>query len=111
VSAYDVCGNVTINWMYPEMFGDVHGEQRDRLTIALYSVRAAPDLVVEYDSKRDGWRLLVDRSEHGTGKPVEVGFIPSWPECESCVNGIIRTLGEDNAEIIEECPDCPPKKG
>jgi hypothetical protein len=26
--------------------------------------------------------------------------------CPNCTNGIIRSLGRDNDEIIEDCPDC-----
>jgi hypothetical protein len=26
--------------------------------------------------------------------------------CPKCTNGIIRSLGRDNDEVIEDCPDC-----
>lgn len=29
------------------------------------------------------------------------------PPCE-CVNGIVRSLGRDNDEVIEDCPRCSP---
>ena len=28
------------------------------------------------------------------------------PPCTECENGVIRTRGMDNTEIIDECPNC-----
>lgn len=69
---------VTVNLMYPKQ-----GE--DKVTIALYHVRAADDLTVQYDFNRDGWvmtREVCKHTEEGgiesLGIWVEVGFVPSW---------------------------------
>lgn len=75
-----------VEWMYPGLHGGSCGEG-DTLTIRLMHVRAANDLVVRYDSERDGWSLLMDGCDpdayppQGIGeypRPREVAFVPAW---------------------------------
>lgn len=57
-----------------------------RVRISLYDVRAADDLVVEFDHKRNGWVLRMDLTYgHSDGGPIdivkrdeEVAFVPAY---------------------------------
>ena len=49
----------------------------DHVRIELIDVRAANQLVVDYDFDRDGWRLQMPQ-EHDDNALIEVGFIPAW---------------------------------
>lgn len=51
------------------------------ITVALYDVRAADDLVIGYDFDRDGWTIA-----QASAPDTEVAFIRSWGEYESVVN-------------------------
>jgi hypothetical protein len=57
-----------------------------RVTIGIMDVRAANSIAIEYDFKRDGYVIRMDRTKcYGTGcdvveENVEVAFIPAWLE-------------------------------
>lgn len=51
------------------------------ISVRLFDVRAADDLVIGYDFDRDGWTIARD-----SAPDVEVAFIKSWGEHESAPN-------------------------
>ena len=78
--------NARIDWMYPEIY---EGDQPSRLTIAMNSVRASNSLMIEYESKRDGWVIRADIVREDPSIPglmetteeaVEVAFVSAWLE-------------------------------
>jgi hypothetical protein len=78
----DAHGDCQVNWMYPLMYS---GEGRSRLRISLFAVRAADDLIIEFDGPRNGWVIRMDRfaaEPHEFDEPVEeaaeVAFVPAW---------------------------------
>lgn len=79
----EVRGSAKIDWMYPNIYGD----SPDVLRIALYHVRAANNIEIEYNSQRDGWvvyqQVTTGFREIGgcmdsVEKRKEVAFIPAW---------------------------------
>lgn len=85
-------GSANIDWMYPEIYGK--DKPRDVLNIALYHVRAACDIEIEYNSDKDGWEIfqtivIGDYKQKSDGtwfkenKRKSLAFIPAWDEEES----------------------------
>lgn len=80
----EVEGTAYIDWSYPNIYASK--DRLDRLHIGLSHVRAADDLVIEYDGDRDGWVIRMDRTRRMDGwsevveEAVEVAFIPAWNE-------------------------------
>lgn len=79
----EVEGSRKIDWMYPEIYGD----KPDFLRIALYHVRAANNIEIEYNSSRNGWVIFqqitvglqeVDGCTDSIEKRKEVAFVPAW---------------------------------
>jgi len=110
-------GDNLIFWNYPEIYGAA--EPVDRLRIALVHVRAAKDLIVSFDSDRDGWVVAVEKtfddafggSCEGFDPPVfvEVAFVSAWchhatlqetkgPEATRC-EAAAREDSEDRKDI------------
>lgn len=61
-------------------------EKPTRVTVGIMDVRAANSIAIEYDFKRDGYVIRMDRTKcYGTGcdvveEDVEVAFVPAWLE-------------------------------
>lgn len=78
----DVTGSLDINWMYPDAYGK---NPKDQITISLYAVRAANDIIIKYDMKRDGWSISMDRTSPRCQDDTEtadiideIAFVPAW---------------------------------
>ena len=77
--------HVSVGLMYPDVSPE-EGETRVRhLTIGLYDVRAADDIRVSYDKKRDGWSIEQASTFTWDGDDElcdpdwqEVAFIQAW---------------------------------
>lgn len=54
------------------------------------------------------WAELVSFVGHAIATRAERE--PAAPECPRCENGIIRAVGQDNEEMVEDCPDCRPER-
>jgi hypothetical protein len=76
--------------MYPDIYGK--DMPRNFLRIALYHVRAANDIEIEYNSERDGWVIYMTattgyKESENALKPIEErrekAFIPAWDDDEA----------------------------
>lgn len=61
-------------------------EPSTQVCVGLVDVRAAGDVTIEFDFKRDGWVIRMDRVAEGDGwvnvleEKAEVAFLPAWNE-------------------------------
>jgi hypothetical protein len=86
-----------VDLWYPRLDGSRTPDQPTEVRIGLMDVRAADDIVIDYDFDRDGYRIRmptihawdIDDEVCDEGL-VEVAFIPAWV-----------SVGND----IEECND------
>lgn len=85
----EISGSALIDWMYPDIYGTE--APRDRLSIALYHVRAANNIEIEYNSDKDGWDIFqiipigdfkqgVDGIWVKEEKTKLIAFVPAWDE-------------------------------
>jgi hypothetical protein len=76
-----------VDLWYPRNPGPRTADEPTSVRISLMDVRAADDLIIDYDFDRDGYRVRMatvhewepDETEFDP-KLVEVAFIPSWVE-------------------------------
>lgn len=68
------------------------GERPKQICIELWDVRAADSLLIEFDFKRNGWVIRMDKTKETLGmmevveEKVEVAFIPAWNEVLTPIN-------------------------
>lgn len=78
----EVGPSARIEWMYPNIYADA---PLSRLVISMNHVRVSADLVIEFDSKRDGFVIRMDCYDDDadevivTRENVEIAFCPAWP--------------------------------
>jgi len=84
---------------------DIWYPDRDRtptITVGLMDVRAADDIIIEYDFEEDGYKIFMDRTvDAAWGSDVEkekqlVAFIPSWNDVDHDDVIIDRREGVNN---------------
>jgi len=76
-----------IDLWYPNTPGPRTPDKPTEISVGLMHVRAADNIVIDYDFSRDGYRIRMRRrKEHPTSEddcPLEeVAFVPSWIEPE-----------------------------
>lgn len=77
-------GTQVVDMWYPDQ--DENGLSDVTIDIGLYHTRAASDISIKYDFKRDGYVVYMDktieRDDHmeTLQEMCEVAFIPSWNE-------------------------------
>jgi hypothetical protein len=86
----EVGPDAIVTWMYPNIYKhDPRTGQKtplSQLRVGISHVRAADELIIEYDSERDGYVIRMDKTvDRGSymdtvQEAVEVAFIPAWNE-------------------------------
>ena len=79
----NVKGSEHITWSYPEIY-----KEQDTLTVSLMHTRAADDIKIYFDSNRNGYVILMDKTKYiddeGRSEVIkeneEVAFVPAWNE-------------------------------
>lgn len=77
----DTSRTIHVDLMYPRNDDGV-----STVTVGLVDIRAADDLTIRYDFKRDGYSITREVTRDGdgfmeaTGEWREVAFVPAWTE-------------------------------